>query len=346
MKHGTSRRDFVKTAVAASVAGATLPAQAAIPAGDAAPSSAHASNQVHAAEPIAFPRIYTGRNLARISCPLGGIGAGGIGLGGRGNLQDWQIFNRPDIGNTPQFCFPSLWVRPGSSSPFSAILERRFLPPYDTGADGFGPGGVPGLPPPGRGPFPRLFPALPHRLRRSRLPSPNLSRSLFALFPPRRRRLRPSLRRSRLLPPQSRIQVSRSRHSLVHLQPHRPRQYPQERIPICPKPHWRPNVRSRSRARRSHARHDRPRRARARNFRRSSPSLARQLLVQSPAAFLVRLLRSNRLARPVLRAVNTRSFRLHPPNHPRPRHAFLPSLDRLALPQPHPKIHRLGGSEG
>lgn len=138
MKHGTSRRDFVKTAVAASVAGATLPAQAAIPAGDAAPSSAHASNQVHAAEPIAFPRIYTGRNLARISCPLGGIGAGGIGLGGRGNLQDWQIFNRPDIGNTPQFCFPASGSGRGArlhSVQFWSAVSSPLTTPEPTASD-------------------------------------------------------------------------------------------------------------------------------------------------------------------------------------------------------------------
>ena len=149
VKHGTSRRDFVKTAVAASVAGVTLPAQPATPPITPASPTAHApaAHATGSAEPITFPRVYTGRNLARISCPLGGIGTGGIGLGGRGNLQDWQIFNRPDIGNVPQFCFPSLWVRCGASSvPFSAVLERRFLPPFDTGADGFGTGGVPGLP--------------------------------------------------------------------------------------------------------------------------------------------------------------------------------------------------------
>ena len=57
-------------------------------------------------EPIAFPRGHTGRSLDRISFPLGGIGTGGIGLGGRGNLRDWQIFNRPDRGTHPSMRFP------------------------------------------------------------------------------------------------------------------------------------------------------------------------------------------------------------------------------------------------
>jgi uncharacterized protein (DUF608 family) len=145
VKHGTSRRDFVKAAVAASLAGTA----ASPPAAQAKqPSDAAAARKAFSAPsgPITFPRVFTGRSLARISCPLGGIGTGGIGLGGRGNLQDWQIFNRPNFGNTPQFCFPSLWVHSTGSAPFATVLERRFLPPFDTGADGFGPGGVPGLP--------------------------------------------------------------------------------------------------------------------------------------------------------------------------------------------------------
>jgi uncharacterized protein (DUF608 family) len=97
-------------------------------------------------EEIGFPRIFTGRRLTRISCPLGGIGTGGIGLGGRGNLRDWEIFNRPEIGNGVRFSFPSLWVQSPGASPYSVVLERRFLPPYDLDANGFGTGGVPGLP--------------------------------------------------------------------------------------------------------------------------------------------------------------------------------------------------------
>ena len=41
---------------------------------------------------------YTGSSLQMISFPLGGIGTGTIGLGGRGELRDWEIYNNPDIG--------------------------------------------------------------------------------------------------------------------------------------------------------------------------------------------------------------------------------------------------------
>ena len=98
------------------------------------------------AESIALPRQHTGRSLDRISCPLGGIDTGGIGLGGRGNLRDWQIFNRPDRGYSPEYAFPALWIRSGRSEPYAVVLERRLLPPYDLGPEGLGAANAPGLP--------------------------------------------------------------------------------------------------------------------------------------------------------------------------------------------------------
>jgi uncharacterized protein (DUF608 family) len=149
LKNGTSRRDFVKAAVAASLAGVTASAKVTskapkLPAPVENKNPPH--NQTAEAEEIAFPRAYTGRRLARISCPLGGIGTGGIGLGGRGNLQDWQIFNRPEIGNALEYAFPSLWVRTANKPPYSIVLERRLLPPYDLQQEGLGFANVPGLP--------------------------------------------------------------------------------------------------------------------------------------------------------------------------------------------------------
>jgi len=154
LKNGTTRRDFVKAAVAASLTGVMASAEEA---GEGAAQSVPATNkngtpkqsQAHALaqlEEMGFPRSYTGRRLARISCPLGGIGTGGIGLGGRGNLQDWEIFNHSDIGHGIGFSFPSLWVQSAGAPPYSVVVERRFLPPYDLDANGFGSGGVPGLP--------------------------------------------------------------------------------------------------------------------------------------------------------------------------------------------------------
>lgn len=152
MSNGSSRRDFVKAAVAASLTGVVVHSQEP---GNHPASSAPASDKTVKHSPpyqpleqeeISFPRIFTGHHLNRISCPVGGIGTGGIGLGGRGNLQDWQIFNRPDIGNNLELTLPCLWVGTPGASPYSVVLERRYLPPYDASESGFWPGPVPGLP--------------------------------------------------------------------------------------------------------------------------------------------------------------------------------------------------------
>ncbi|MBQ8952992.1 MAG: hypothetical protein IJ048_02660 [Clostridia bacterium] len=42
------------------------------------------------------PKVYQGEALREISFPLGGIGAGCLGLDGYGRLVDWEIFNRPN----------------------------------------------------------------------------------------------------------------------------------------------------------------------------------------------------------------------------------------------------------
>lgn len=59
-----------------------------------------------------FHRTYDAHHLTRIAFPLGGIGTGTVSLGGRGDLRDWEITNRPAKGFTPQGsgrgCFPSI----------------------------------------------------------------------------------------------------------------------------------------------------------------------------------------------------------------------------------------------
>ncbi|MCC6862608.1 MAG: hypothetical protein IT158_28795 [Bryobacterales bacterium] len=107
--------------------------------------AAQGTRRAGARSGIAYPRTFTGRQLAMIAFPLGGVGAGSIALGGRGQLRDWEIFNRPDKGKAPSFAFASIWARSGSRKPVARVLESRILPPYE-GPSGLGTNSAPGLP--------------------------------------------------------------------------------------------------------------------------------------------------------------------------------------------------------
>ncbi len=92
-----------------------------------------------------YPRTFTGRQLATLAFPLGGVAAGSISLGGRGQLRDWEIFNKADKGRAPSYGFPSIWAQAGSAKPVASVLESRYMPPY-TGARGLAPSNsAPGL---------------------------------------------------------------------------------------------------------------------------------------------------------------------------------------------------------
>jgi uncharacterized protein (DUF608 family) len=93
---------------------------------------------------ITYPRVFTGRKLTAIAFPLGGVCAGCISLGGRGQLRDWEIFNRPDKGNNPSYAFPAIWVQAGNRKPVARVLESRMQPPYE-GSSGLGTRNAPGL---------------------------------------------------------------------------------------------------------------------------------------------------------------------------------------------------------
>lgn len=136
MSSDTGRREFLKSAALAG--GAVGPAGGATEEVAAAPAAPPPRGA------FTYPRTFTGRQLAMLAFPLGGVGAGSISLGGRGQLRDWEIFNRADKGRTPDYAFPSIWARAGSGKPLASVLEARILPPYE-GASGLGSRNAPGL---------------------------------------------------------------------------------------------------------------------------------------------------------------------------------------------------------
>jgi len=93
---------------------------------------------------VQYPRTFAGRQLERIAFPLGGVAAGSVALGGRGQLLDWEIFNRPDKGKFISYAFPSIWAQAGKSKPVARVLEARLMPPYEAGS-GLSPNQVSGL---------------------------------------------------------------------------------------------------------------------------------------------------------------------------------------------------------
>jgi len=90
-------------------------------------------------------RSYTGDALKEIAFPLGGIGTGTVSLGGRGQLRDWEIFNRPAKGHIMPYTFPSIYLKPEGGEPMARVLETQLKPHFIEGG-GMSPHRVCGLP--------------------------------------------------------------------------------------------------------------------------------------------------------------------------------------------------------
>ena len=68
---------------------------------------------------------YSGENLRRVAMPLGGIGTGTFSIGGKGDLRDWEVMNRPGKGFAPQYSFFCIRVQDSDkkSKAVAKILE-------------------------------------------------------------------------------------------------------------------------------------------------------------------------------------------------------------------------------
>ena len=66
-------------------------------------------------------KTYNGIYLTEVAMPLGGIGTGGVSIGGRGDLRDWELMNRGAIGWLPAFKLVQPTIANG---PFFAIYYK------------------------------------------------------------------------------------------------------------------------------------------------------------------------------------------------------------------------------
>ncbi|HUS91742.1 MAG TPA: GH116 family glycosyl-hydrolase [Phycisphaerae bacterium] len=73
-------------------------------------------------------RSYDRDHLGRIAMPLGGIGTGTVSLGGRGDLRDWEVVNRPAKGFTPAGSFFALWAKAAGRPGVTRCIEGAIPP--------------------------------------------------------------------------------------------------------------------------------------------------------------------------------------------------------------------------
>jgi len=67
-------------------------------------------------------KTYGGIYLEEVAMPLGGIGTGGVSIGGRGDLRDWELMNRGAIGWTPAFKLVQPTI---ANAPFFAMYYKQ-----------------------------------------------------------------------------------------------------------------------------------------------------------------------------------------------------------------------------
>lgn len=84
-------------------------------------------------------------NAQAVAFLLGGIGTGNISVGARGELRDWEIFNRPAKGNHMPYSFFAIRTQVEGRKAVTKVLESKLHPPH-TGATGYPAVQVAGLP--------------------------------------------------------------------------------------------------------------------------------------------------------------------------------------------------------
>jgi non-lysosomal glucosylceramidase len=84
-------------------------------------------------------------SASALAFPLGGIGTGNVSLGARGDLRDWEIFNKPAKGNLLPNTFFALYAKAEGEKAQTRVLEGPSAPPH-TLSHGYHPITTAGLP--------------------------------------------------------------------------------------------------------------------------------------------------------------------------------------------------------
>jgi non-lysosomal glucosylceramidase len=90
-------------------------------------------------------RTYRGEDRVRISLPVGGIGTGSIGFGGRAQFRDWELENHPSKGLRSELTFLACHVHGTTTAPVARVLEGNLFDEETEGALG-SPAPLAGLP--------------------------------------------------------------------------------------------------------------------------------------------------------------------------------------------------------
>jgi non-lysosomal glucosylceramidase len=90
-------------------------------------------------------RTYRQNDRVRISLPVGGIGTGTVGFGGRGQFRDWELENHPSKGLRSELTFLACRVEGPGTAPQARILEGDLFDEEVEGAEG-SPAPLAGLP--------------------------------------------------------------------------------------------------------------------------------------------------------------------------------------------------------
>lgn len=76
--------------------------------------------------------FFEGLRLSNVLFPVGGIGTGTISIGGRGQFDSLEIFNRPSKDLKLPFTFFAIKLESDDGNTIAKILEKQLLPPFSS----------------------------------------------------------------------------------------------------------------------------------------------------------------------------------------------------------------------